>query len=117
MLVPGSPQTLLVCRYDAAGSTSRPPARAGALRVRDPAVIARLARELDSLPPLPPRASCPVFGGRSELFAFGYRGARRARVRLVMEGCVPVTNGRVTREGLDLPMRAGEAHWPDEALL
>ncbi len=70
-----------------------------------------------TLRPLIRGLSCPEFGGRSELFIFRYPDGSTARVRLVLDGCIPVTNGRVVREGLGLHFGAGELHWPDEGLL
>ncbi len=117
MLVPGHPTAVLICRYTALEDLGLRGTSAGALSVVRPDVTDRLAGAFDALPPLVRGRSCPVFGGRSELFVFRYTGGRTARVLLRMEGCVPVTNGRVVRDGLGLHLAAGEAHWPDEGLL
>ena len=77
--------------------------------------ISRLITRLDALEPeRPPLPSCPVFGGRSILLLFYYRGASEDPVRILRETCPKATNGRLTR--LALGLSEGE-HWPDEGLL
>lgn len=117
VLVPGHPTGLLICRYTSLENIGRPGSLAGGLSVVRPDAISRLASEFDALPPLTHGRNCPTFGGRSELFIFRYQGASTERVLLRMEGCIPVTNGRVVRDGLGLHFAGGEAHWPDESLL
>ncbi len=117
VLVPGRPTGLLVCRFAALDNPGVPGALAGAVSVVRDHAIRRLAGELDALRPPPGDASCPTFGGRAELFVFRYSPSRTARVLLRMEGCIPVTNGRIVRDGLGLRLAAGEVHWPDESLL
>jgi hypothetical protein len=78
----------------------------------------RLVRRLDALPPIQttPARSCPVFGARSLLLLFQYsRTTSDVPVRILRQGCVSVSNGR-------LPDRYGDGlglgeHWPDEGLL
>jgi hypothetical protein len=117
VLVPGHPSSVLICRYTGLNTPGLRGVRAGALSVTSAGAAARLGRELDALRPFARGQSCPAFGGRSELFVFAYPNASAARVLLSMDGCIPVTNGRVTGEGLDLHLGAGEVHWPDEGLL
>jgi hypothetical protein len=68
------------------------------------------------LPAISPRANCDeALGDRSELILLRYQHRREARVRISMEGCIPVTNGRIVRGALG---RLGNApHWPDEGLV
>jgi hypothetical protein len=117
VLVPGHPTGLLACRYASFDDLGIPGAFGGAVSATRGQAIAHLASEFDALGPLKRGLSCPVFGGRSELFMFSYKDARTVRVRLIMHGCIPVTNGRVVREGLGLHFAGGEVHWPDESLL
>ena len=118
MLVPDHPTDVLICRYWGFREGHTGESLAGARRVLRHDVTSYLASELDALGPVPKVArSCPQFGGRSELFIFRYPDGGTARVLLIMAGCIPVTNGRVLRDGLDLRFRAGELHWPDEGLL
>ncbi|MGA8364609.1 MAG: hypothetical protein WB709_08815 [Solirubrobacteraceae bacterium] len=117
VLVPGRPTGLLVCRFAALDNLGVPGALAGAVSVAREDVIRRLASEFDALRPMPRHASCPTFGGRSELFVFRYPASSTARVLLRMEGCIPITNGRIVRDGLGLHLAGGEVHWPDESLL
>jgi hypothetical protein len=116
--VPDHPTDVLICRYwgFSEGRTAR--SLAGARRVVRQDVTSYLASELDALGPPPKVAqSCPEFGGRSDLFIFRYPSGGTARVLLILASCIPVTNGRVVRDGLGLRFRAGELHWPDEGLL
>jgi hypothetical protein len=117
VLVPGHPTGVLLCRYTSTQAAGLQGVSAGALSVVRPDVIDRLTSEFDALRPLSRGRSCPAFGGRSELFVFRYGGGSTARVLLRMEGCIPVTNGRVVRDGLGLHLAGGEVHWPDEGLL
>jgi hypothetical protein len=116
VLVPGHPTGVLICRYFYARQQATN--LAGARQVARQDVTSYLASELNALPP-PPKltGTCPEFGGRSELFVFRYPGGSTARVLLVMACRIPVTNGRVVRQGLGLHFRGGEVHWPDEGLL
>jgi hypothetical protein len=119
MMVPDRPTSVLICRYLPPPERvhSRRFALAGELHpdVRDGA--ARLAAELNALHPFPRTAmSCPELGGRTDLLIFDYSDSRTTRVRVAWERCVPVSNGRLLRVGIDLPGPA-ERHWPDEGLL
>lgn len=73
VLVPGHPTGLVVCRFGALDNPGVPGALAGAVSVAREDAIRRLAGEFDALRPIPRYASCPVFGGRSELFVFAIR--------------------------------------------
>lgn len=117
VLVPGHPSALLICRYGSLEQLGLPGALVGALSVVSPAAIDSIATRFDALGPLVPGRSCPSFGGRSELFVFRYPNARTVSVRLSMDGCIPVTNGRVVRDGLGLHVAGGADHWPDQSLL
>lgn len=117
VLVPAHPTGVLICRYTSTEALGLQGISAGALSVVRPDVIDHLTSELDALRPLSGGLSCPTFGGRSELFVFRYPGGSTARVLLRMEGCIPVTNGRVVRDGLGLHFAGGAVHWPDEGLL
>jgi hypothetical protein len=118
VLVPGYPTDVLICRYQGFSEGHAGRGLAGARRVVRQDVTSYLASELDALGSPPKVAqSCPDFGGRSDLFVFRYPGAGTARVLLTVASCIPVTNGRVVRDGLGLRFRAGELHWPDEGLL
>jgi hypothetical protein len=115
VLVPAAPTGALVCRYWGSQDVGRRWTLAGGRYVAAPLLgrlVARLNR-LDRIPNAPAR-SCPVFGGRSVLLLFRYRGASDDPVRILRVGCVEVSNGRVERWGESLPL--GE-HWPDEGLL
>jgi hypothetical protein len=114
VLVPAHPTGALICRYWGPNDRGhRPGSLAGALHVENANAVDRLAVRLDALPPAPSHPSCPAFGGRSDLIFFHYRGAGDDPVRIVREGCVPVSNGRLVRSGLGLPY----GHWPDTGLL
>jgi|ERR1700722_12719723 hypothetical protein len=123
VLVPGRPTSALLCRYwgGAAGLADTGDGHpshslAEALQIVRPDVTSYLAEGLNSLSPISPRANCDeVVGDRSDLIVFHYRGTQEARVRISSVGCVPVTNGRVVREGLG--HLGGGVHWPDEGLL
>jgi hypothetical protein len=123
VLVPGRPTSALLCRYwgDAGRFTNVEDGHAShslaeALQISRRDVTTYLAGELNSLPSISPRANCDeVLGDRSELIVFHYLGTHEARVRISSVGCVPVTNGRVVREGLG--HLGGGVHWPDEGLL
>jgi hypothetical protein len=121
VLVPGRPASAVLCRYwGGTDSKDGHPTHslAGALRVSREEVASYLAAEMDALRAVSPRANCDeILGGRSELILFRYRGAGEARVRITRAGCVPVTNGRLVREGLGLKHGGGTGHWPDEELL
>jgi hypothetical protein len=117
VLVPGHPTAALICRYTGLDTPGLHGRLAGALAVVQPTVVGHLSSEFDALPPLARQRSCPAFGGRSELFVFRRAGASTARVLLSMDGCIPVTNGQVVRNGLALSLDRSEAHWPDEGLL
>jgi hypothetical protein len=118
-LVPDTPKRALICRYNPP-SLGRPHSGfslAGARWTASSNRVERLAHLLNELPPIAnPAPSCPVFGGRTDLIVFLYANRRPARVRVKRSGCTPVSNGRVTRYGLGLPVRES-AHWPDEGLL
>jgi hypothetical protein len=116
VLVPGHPTGLSICRFTSFENIGRPGSLAGGLSVVRSDAISHLASEFDALPPLVRGRNCPGFKGRSELFIFRYPGASTVRVLLRMDGCIPVTNGRVVRDGLGLHLAGGEA-WPDESLL
>jgi hypothetical protein len=117
VLVPGHPSALLICRYGSLEQLGLPGALAGALSVRSPSAVDHLATEFDALRHLVPGPRCPRFVGRSELFIFRYPNARPVPVRLSMDGCIPVTNGRVVRDGRSLHLAGGAEHWPDQSLL
>jgi hypothetical protein len=117
VLVPGHPSALLICRYGSLEQLGLPGALAGALSVRAPSAVDHLTTEFDALGPLVPGPRCPRFVGRSELFIFRYPNAHTVPVRLSMDGCVPVTNGRVTRDGVGLHLANGAEDWPDQSLL
>jgi hypothetical protein len=117
-VVPDTPRLALVCRYlpPPVGRPRRGFSLAGERWATDSARVERLADLLDQLPPIGKvAASCPVFGGRTDLIVFVYSAHRTAAVRITRSGCTPVTNGRVTRYGLGLPILE-VAHWPDEGL-
>ena len=58
-----------------------------------------------------------ILGGRSDLIIFHYNSGTQARVRITRAGCIPVTNGTITRGALGAGHGDGEVHWPDESLL
>jgi hypothetical protein len=116
-LVPAGPTAVLVCRYWGDGDAKTPRTLAGRRYITADHAVNRLVDRLDALSPIPTRPvpSCPVFGGRSVLLLFRYRLVSDDPVRILREGCVPVSNGWLRDrygEGLEL----GE-HWPDEGLI
>jgi hypothetical protein len=115
VLVPAAPTGALVCRYWGSQDVGRRWTLAGGRHLAAP-LLGRLAARLDRLDRIPnaPAPSCPVFGGRSVLFLFHYRGASDDPVRILRVSCVEVSNGRVERWVQGLPL--GE-HWPDEGLI
>lgn len=121
VLVPGRPIAALVCRYWGSDDLGRSGTLAGQRYVANTAKVVSFALKLDALrPPRLPlgRLNCDeVLGGRSVVFLFQYRSAPDDLVRIVREGCIPVSNGhrqagRFALGRLDL----GE-HWLDEGLL
>jgi hemin uptake protein HemP len=125
VLVPGHPKSAILCRYWGendlpARSEDRHAAGtlAGALQITRQDVTSYLTSELDALRPISPRANCDeILGGRSDLIIFLYHSGTQARVRVTRAGCIPVTNGTITRGALAVEHGNGEVHWPDEALL
>jgi hypothetical protein len=106
-----------VCRYWGEGDGMHPWTLAGQRPVFGGSALDRLVRRLDALPPIQtvPARSCPVFGARSVLLLFQYSRTSDDPVRILRQGCVSVSNGR-------LPDRYGDGlglgeHWPDEGLL
>jgi len=114
VLAPNNPLGILACRY-LVGLAEASTSLAGAV-LAGPRDAEHLVRLLDRLTGRGKIAmSCPVFGGRSDLFVLAYRSST-VRILLKREACIPVTNGSIERMGEGLPMRV-EGHWPDEGLL
>jgi hypothetical protein len=114
-LVPPHPVGTLVCRYWGNHDVGQRGTLAGERAVEANRALSRLITRLDALEPeRQPLPSCPVFGGRSILLLFHYRGASDDPVRILRETCPKATNGRLTRLALGL---SGGEHWPDEGLL
>jgi hypothetical protein len=117
VLVPVGPTGVRVCRYWGEGDGMHRWTLSGQRLVTGGSALDRLVRRLDSLPPIQtvPARSCPVFGARSLLLLFQYSRTSDDPVRILRQGCVSVSNGR-------LPDRYGDGlglgdHWPDEGLL
>jgi len=115
VLVPAQPVDVLVCRYWGRHDTGRHGTLAGHRYVAGASKLAGLVATLNALKPFPTvPVSCPVFGGRSVLLLFRYRGTSDDPVRIVRAGCVYVGNGRPPDRWDDGEL--GE-HWPDEGVL
>ncbi len=113
-MVPGHPIGVLVCRYWGAPDAQPRYTLAGERYVAGSPKLLAFARKLNALEPIPtaPAPSCPVFGGRSVLLFFRYNDEPDTPVRIVRQGCIPVSNGHLrNRYGLSLPLGK---HWPDE---
>jgi hypothetical protein len=122
--VPGHPVSALICRYWG-GFEPRPGTLAEALQVSRQYVVSRMASELNALPLESerrlhhcPDTLLPIGGYRTVLFVFRYRGTGDAAVLLEGEGCEKITNGRIARDGLNLPhIPFPKEHWPDEGMI
>jgi hypothetical protein len=117
-LVPAQPAGALICRYWGSNDSGHELSLAEAMLVASPTALGHMAALLNALPPFArngPAGTCPVFGGRSDLIVFRYRDGRRDPVRISKECRVPVSNGRIVREGLAIG--PAESHWPDEGLV
>ena len=117
VLVPRGATGVLVCRYWGEGDIGRRWMLAGERTAAAGRALDDLIVRLDALQARPgehPAPSCPVFGGRSVVLLFRYRGERDDPVRILRATCPVATNGRLTRLALGL---AQGKHWPDEGLL
>jgi hypothetical protein len=118
-LVPAQPVGALICRYWGSNDSGHSQlSLAKAMSVASTTALDHMVALLDALPSYvrnPPFGTCPVLGGRSDLIIFRYRDGRRDPVRILKECRVPVSNGRVVKEGLGIG--PAEGHWPDEGLL
>jgi hypothetical protein len=117
VLIPLPTTGALVCRYwglddrgHQAGTLAQSRTVRGGRRVRS------LAARLDALPQFPTTAiACPADFDREDVVFFHYVHGSDDPVRIDGSGCMPVSNGRLEKLGLGLPL--GHAHWVDEALL
>jgi hypothetical protein len=122
VLVPGRPVSVLICRYWG-GFEPRPGTLAEALQGSSQYAVSRMASELNDLPQSErpgrcPDALLPMGGYRSVLFMFRYRGAGDAAVLREGDLRETVTNGRVARDGLELPhIPFPNQHWPEEGMI
>jgi hypothetical protein len=105
VLVPKGADSLLVCRYGLIGG-SKPagPGLTGAGLTRSAEQIAKITDGLDAI-----RAGrhliCPdfeVLGG--ETLTFAYHSGPSVILTINLGGCLDISNGHVTRAGLDAPV-------------
>jgi hypothetical protein len=107
-LVPPGADSLTVCTYN--GLPNPPPLSVpgvpafglvGVGVVGDQATIARLASELNAIPPTSGVRSCPADFGNAVVAFFGYPSGPGDVVRVGLSGCNDVTNGHIHRLALD----------------
>jgi hypothetical protein len=101
-LVPGRPETLLLCRYDGplgSPSAPRPPAfpLVAQLLITNRSRISALAREFNRLPKMMGAFACPLDSGAAIIARFGYSTGPNDPVRLDLGGCLMASNGRTVR--------------------
>lgn len=100
MLVPAGARTLLLCRYS--GTESR---TVGFHRLLSTTYltsarkVARLASELNALPPANGAYACPNDNGTAIIARFGYAKGGANPVRVGLSGCELVTNGKLNAIG------------------
>jgi hypothetical protein len=97
-LVPAGAETLLLCSYRGLNPPGRQAHDLLAQRtVTEPAEVATLSRQLDTLRPAPPLVACPLDDGSEVVASFLYREAPPDPVTVGLSGCELVSNGRLTR--------------------
>jgi hypothetical protein len=117
VLVPGRPTSAVICRYYEDSDVRPRGVLAEAREIVRADVLGYLTSKLDSLPAPTRHENCDeVMGGRADLYVFGYRHARDARVLILRAGCFPATNGRIVRNAIGAG-HGNEVHWEDEELM
>ena len=96
-LLPAGASVLRLCRFTMTGAAGLPGAT-GSREITDGGRIARLAHDLDALPPFPRQAlPCPLDNGAQIDVLAAYPGGRRVTVLYETTGCDRVSNGDVVR--------------------
>src|SRR5229473_2480859 len=102
VLVSGGARAVLLCRYR---GVNPDPTRAGTLArsraITSPAIVAKLAQRFDMLrPALPGTYACPADDQSKIVAIFEFGHGRSDLVVTSLEGCRPVSNGRLSRTAL-----------------
>jgi hypothetical protein len=107
-MAPSGAQQLLICRYS---GFAEPGTNIGAFdlitsrQISDAAAVANLASELDAIPASGPYPiACPADFGGTLVAYFGYSTAPDNPVSVALSGCQSISNGTLTRLGLDAPV-------------
>ncbi len=97
-MVPGSPTSVLVCRYTGLNPASRAFRLIAHRVIRRGTRLRRLARQLDALKPQKGPQNCPGDDGSAIIAVFRYSHTRPDPVTIGLAGCRLVTNGYRHRE-------------------
>lgn len=102
-LVPVGAASLLLCRYLGESDPTTAGTLAGSHLVRASSSLARLEREFNALPPIPPGTYHCLGDGAFILAVFRYAHAPADSVRVDVNGCRTVTNGFLKRRAVFPP--------------
>jgi len=109
VLVPSGADELLVCRYRSLSTAQHAGASAGVIGsglTRSAAEISQITRGLDAIQ-ADRHIACPMYELLgSETVAFSYRSGPSVILSVEQGGCSDISNGHITRMGLDTPAPA-----------
>jgi hypothetical protein len=96
-LAPTGPDAIRLCRY--AGLNDPPPGRLVRSRLlSDSALVTRLVRQFNELPPFPPGGfACPSDDGSQILAQLAYPNGKQVTIAFELTGCQGVSNGDLVR--------------------
>lgn len=97
-VVPPGPTAVLLCRYGPRG------ARVREVSITSSTTVTELAARLNALPSASGAYACPSDEGETITADFSYASGPENPVSIRLSGCQTVTNGHVTRLGLDHPV-------------
>jgi hypothetical protein len=99
-LAPAGPSAVRLCRYS--GLNDHPKLRlVRTLRRTDDALLTKLVREFDALPPVPIGVtSCPVDLGDEIVAKLSYPGGHAVAILVILTGCPTAINGDLVRSAM-----------------
>jgi hypothetical protein len=96
-LAPAGPDAIRLCRYS---GLTHPPwnGLVGSRLLSDPALVNKLVRQINELPPFPPGGfRVPADDGAQILALLAYPNRKRVTIAFELTGCRGVTNGDLVR--------------------